>query len=128
MKTEQEIYQAAIDKWGYEHQEFKLIEEFTEALDAVIKYRKNRSTANLEHLHEEIADVEIMIAQFRLIARNNTEVNWWKEQKLARLKRLINIGTYQYSTKQEPDLWKDATDEEYETGKHLERYQWRVKP
>lgn len=33
--------------------------------------------------------------------------------------------TWQYSLKKIPEEWYDATDETYESGRHLERFNWR---
>lgn len=32
---------------------------------------------------------------------------------------------WQYSTTQDPELWKDATNDEYYIGQHLAKYNWR---
>ena len=32
---------------------------------------------------------------------------------------------HQYSTKQDPDVWIDASEDEYNVGQHLSRYNWR---
>lgn len=37
----------------------------------------------------------------------------------------IKQKVWQYSTKQNPDEWRDVSNDEYEHAKHLERYNWR---
>jgi len=55
----------------------------------------NRKGSEVEHrcrlidIHEEIADVEITIAQIKLIFDMATEVDSWKKAKLERLDSLI---------------------------------------
>jgi NTP pyrophosphatase (non-canonical NTP hydrolase) len=58
-----EIYQKLIDKFGVEHQELILIEEMSELTKAIIKKRRG-----LEHnIAEELADVQIMLDQLKII-------------------------------------------------------------
>ena len=49
------------------------------------------------------------------------DIQAWCDYPIAPKTTLI----WQYATRQEPDLWKDATDEEYELGKHLAKWNWR---
>jgi GH35 family endo-1,4-beta-xylanase len=85
--TENEIYQAAIVKWGADHQIDKAIEECSELIAALIQHRDGRvpkfDVAN------EVADVEIMCGQMRVLFGND-QVNNCKQHKLNRLQKLIS--------------------------------------
>jgi hypothetical protein len=44
---------------------------------------------------------------------------------LEEIKAYIPQKVWQYSTVQEPDVWHDATYDEYGVGKELSRFNWR---
>lgn len=48
-----------------------------------------RQKGNYEHTCEELADVEIMLEQLKLMFNCHDKVQQYKEQKLSRLKRLL---------------------------------------
>jgi NTP pyrophosphatase (non-canonical NTP hydrolase) len=58
-----EIYQKLIDKFGVEHQELILIEEMSELTKAIIKKRRGLE----QNIAEELADVQIMLDQLKII-------------------------------------------------------------
>ena len=91
--TEQEIYQKAIDKWGLEKQALKAVEEMAELIQALVKdnFHKPASQEICENIHEEIADVEIMLAQLRLIYPSDL-IDKQKHFKLKRLQETIEKG------------------------------------
>jgi len=89
-----QIFKAAINKWGKEIQVEIAIEEMAELIKALQKIKRNSddSTQWMELIHnvwEEIADVEIMLEQIKLIY-GVVGVNDFKEAKLKRLKDRIN--------------------------------------
>lgn len=84
-----EIYQQAIAKYGKEAQLKMVIEEMAELTQAICKSFRGKN--NLDNLIEEIADVEIMLAQLKIIYEiDESEVETWKGLKLFRLYKVLN--------------------------------------
>jgi NTP pyrophosphatase (non-canonical NTP hydrolase) len=81
------IYKRAVDKWGRYSQLLMLAEECAECTGAVLKLtrtgREPEYDARLDALAEEVADVEIMVEQFKVMYPGSTE-----KHKQAKLKRL----------------------------------------
>ena len=70
------------------------IEEMSELTKAIIKYRRktfdNKArTLDMEHIAEEIADVEIMMEQLKIIYNCHDLVSKFKEEKKLRLTKLV---------------------------------------
>lgn len=64
---EQEIIlQKAVEKWGNEMQIDVCIEELSELIQALCKYKRNKPHA-LSNVKEEMADVFIMLRQMKMI-------------------------------------------------------------
>ena len=88
-KANKELYQQACDKWGRYEQLIVAIEELSELIKEICK--DIRDMGDVDHLAEEVADVEIMCEQLRFIYDFGDKVDGWKEYKLNRLKeRLVN--------------------------------------
>lgn len=88
-----EIYQKAINKWGGESQVEMLLEECIELALATRKHLRNNQRETFENLAEEIADVEIMIEQVKLLFASydlEPKVESNKNQKLVRLEKRID--------------------------------------
>lgn len=79
--TEIEIITAAIRAFGEHHQECLAIEECSELIQAI--NHKHRGRKN--NISEEIADVEIMLEQLKIINDCRDEVKKIRKQKLDRL-------------------------------------------
>lgn len=80
MKSEYiENMNKAILKWGAEKQIKKAAEECAELIQALLK------GYNQENIDEEMADVEIMLTQLKMIFRNSYQIEQIKEQKLRAL-------------------------------------------
>lgn len=75
----------AITKFGMRKQRIKAAEETAELAQALLKDELGEP----HNVEEEIADVEIMLAQMRLIYNQDT-INGYVDAKLERLKRKIN--------------------------------------
>lgn len=60
------ILQKAITKWGNEVQIDVCIEELSELIQALCKYKRNKPHA-LSNVKEEMADVFIMLRQMKMI-------------------------------------------------------------
>jgi NTP pyrophosphatase (non-canonical NTP hydrolase) len=84
--TKKEIYTQALVKWGRTFQMDMLVEECAELIKAVQKL--NHRHGDVLDVVEELADVEIMCEQMRLIF-NPVKIDEMKTEKLARLERIL---------------------------------------
>ena len=67
-ENEVEIMQTALDKWGLNAQVGQTIEECAELIVALQKYINRTPQLDMvKNILDEIADVEMMLAQMRLI-------------------------------------------------------------
>ncbi len=100
-KSNKEIMQKAINTYGLENQMIKTIEELAELSQNLSKalIRLNSKSdktlsadlKSVNNIFEEMADVEIMIEQCKMMFKCKEEVQNWKEKKISRLaKRLEN--------------------------------------
>lgn len=74
------VYEKILNHYGEEHQVYKLIEEMAELTVALLKQDKN-------NIHEELADVEIMLEQLKLMYFYNDTTKEMK--KLFKLNRQL---------------------------------------
>ncbi len=79
-----DICHKAIDSWGATNQKIKCIEEMGELIQALSKSLLD----NKNNVEEEIADVEIMLTQLKIIYSLNDVINW-RNYKLKRLRERI---------------------------------------
>lgn len=79
-----QIGQQLINKFGAEHQIIIAIEELSELQKELCKLLRHEP--NGSHLMEEIADVEIVLEQLKLILRDHSDIDFWINQKLRRAK------------------------------------------
>lgn len=86
-KTSVELYFKAIGQYGIVSQEWKLVEECGELLNAFAKLRRGR--ASKEDIITELADVHIMVEQMACFF-GLEEFQAEKERKLARLEERLN--------------------------------------
>jgi len=86
----EELYRKAVEKWGRDNQMLIAIEEASELQKAVIKFMRYRTLIYLPDIAEEMADMEIMLEQLKLMLNNGDEVGAKKEEKLKRLEHLIS--------------------------------------
>jgi NTP pyrophosphatase (non-canonical NTP hydrolase) len=82
-----EILKNAIKTFGVESQKLMAIEEMAELTKELSK--DSRGFSNQSEIAEEIADVEIMLAQLKLIFNNSDTVEEFKESKMKRLQKKI---------------------------------------
>lgn len=82
LSTPDLIYQAARDKWGVEPQIDMLVEECAELIAETNRFRRKR--VDISSWLEELADVEIMIEQMRVIFSSEV-IDKIKRKKLTRL-------------------------------------------
>ena len=97
MMEERTLYRKAIDKWGKEAQVDMIIEECAELILALQKLRRADDEDYdlcICDVWEEIADVEIMLGQARLLFNpNGNAIDSFKARKIERLKQRLEVAT-----------------------------------
>lgn len=81
-----DLYRAAIETWGEEAQIDMAGEECSELTTEIFRYWRGRSDES--DLAEEVADVEIMLEQLRVIL-GDPKVDAHKKHKLTRLRKRL---------------------------------------
>ena len=81
------VCKRAVDAYGKEHQLIICMEEMAELTKELTKNLRGRR--NLQDISEEVADVEIMLEQVKVIFDLKEEVFEDKEAKLLRLQKRI---------------------------------------
>ena len=84
---EVELYCDAIRKWGDQAQVMMVFEEMAELQKELCKNWRGRD--NIEQIADEVADVEIMLAQLELIYDISERVRQHKAFKLQRLRKRL---------------------------------------
>ena len=79
--SEKEIFNAAIRVFGRQAQEEVAIEECSELIQAITHKHRGRE----HNIAEEVADVEIMCEQLKIINNCASEVKEIRQQKIKRL-------------------------------------------
>ncbi len=87
MMHERDILQWAVTKWGNEAQTKMVLEEMSELQKEICKMWRGKD--NRDAIADEIADVEIMLEQLKLILEIEDEVCQYRTAKLARLQRRL---------------------------------------
>jgi len=87
LTAREEVYAAAIRKWGEEAQMLMIIEEMSELTKEICK--EFRGTPDREATADEIADVTIMLEQAQLIFGVKALVRERIEYKINRLRERI---------------------------------------
>jgi NTP pyrophosphatase (non-canonical NTP hydrolase) len=82
------VIKKAILTYGENRQILKAVEELAELSAALLHYKERKDQASLHNVIEEIADVEIMTAQLRIIF-NSTDIDIAKVKKLDRLEKRL---------------------------------------
>jgi len=88
--VERAIFEEAIIACGSEHQQKKLLEEMAELQKEICKHWDG--APNLAQIADEMADVEIMLDQMKLIFHNSGLVHQRREYKVERLLDRITKG------------------------------------
>lgn len=89
-KLYEDILHKAVCHYGNSLQELKAIEELGELIQAIARTwmcgdDEDKTVKAYANLAEEMADVEIMLEQLKIIYANQDEVAVWREIKLGRL-------------------------------------------
>ena len=87
MSNRGDVYKQAIEEFGERYQVDKSLEEMGELIQALIKYRQHGT--NKGNVSEEMADVEIMLEQLKIIFANANAVERWKKEKIERLETRV---------------------------------------
>ena len=90
-----EIMQTALDQWGLGAQIGQAVEECAELIVALQKYvNRTPQAGNAERVLDEIADVEMMLAQIRLALNISDEaLRKQMEYKFDRLNKYLAADT-----------------------------------
>ncbi|HJC73189.1 MAG TPA: hypothetical protein H9698_10430 [Candidatus Ruthenibacterium merdavium] len=80
----------AIKHFGREAQERMMFEEMSELQKAICKL--SRGKGSIDDIAQEIADVEIMLEQMKILYQCEESAALWKHEKLERLRSLLNKG------------------------------------
>lgn len=83
MIDEKTVFQTAINEYGSYAQSMMLLEEMSELQKEICKSYRGKD--NAEQIAEEIADVEIMLAQVKMIYDVAEDAEKWREAKVKRL-------------------------------------------
>ena len=90
-RNETETFQKAIDEYGAANQLVVLFEEMSELQKEVCKaFRYNRAQF-APHVAEEVADLEIMLEQTKLIFGIDDDVEMWRLDKVVRLRERLGM-------------------------------------
>ena len=84
-----EILRAAIAEYGEEAQTKMVLEEMSELQKEICK--RWRGKDNIGNIAEELADVEIMLDQLKMILHIEVEVGQYRREKLLRLKERLGL-------------------------------------
>lgn len=87
-----EVLKKTIAKHGETEEMVVAMEECAELIQAISKVLRNGhdDAKSLDHLAEEMADVEIVLTELKLIFDNESNIEGWKRLKLTRLRLHID--------------------------------------
>lgn len=85
--TERSILEQAIDTYGQESQMKMVLEEMSELQKEICK--RWRGAINTHNIAEEIADVEIMLEQLKMMLDIERDVRFHRAKKVMRLKERL---------------------------------------
>ena len=83
-----DVLSKAIRKFGFDMQQAIAIEEMSELTKELCKYK--RGAENFKQIAEEIADVEIMLEQLKIMFNCKRDVEVYREDKIKRLADRLN--------------------------------------
>lgn len=88
--TKYELYKLLIDQCGAQNQTNVAIEEMAELTKEIIKSKRGQE--NFAEIAEEIADVDIMLEQLRMIYDCAETCAMIKRQKLDRIEKRLRLN------------------------------------
>lgn len=83
-----DVYGKAVARYGENSRLLLAIEEMSELTKELVKRVRGRD--NMAAISEEIADVEIMLEQLKILFGNRADVDCWKAKKLQWLAERMN--------------------------------------
>lgn len=87
-----ELYQEALKRWGEGSQSMMAIEEMSELTKELSKTLRFGISKTIENVTEEIADVEIMLAQLKAMYKiSEDDIETCKKYKLKRLAGYLEV-------------------------------------
>lgn len=89
-EQERAVLTEAVITYGADAQEWVFVGEVGELLDAIADHKRGRATR--DNIAEEIADVEIMLEQLKIIYKIDGSVSFWRQKKIARLAENLRKG------------------------------------
>lgn len=84
---ERQVFEKALALFGIEHQREKLLEEMAELGAELCRLQDGRT--NIDRIASEMADVEILIDQLKMIWQCGGLVQQWRLEKTRRLDELV---------------------------------------
>ncbi len=89
------LYNDALDTWGIDAQMDVAVEELSELIKAIIKYRRKPSEERAMDIAEELGDVRIMSRQVEIaMERKYPSFTDWRDQsmnaKIDRVRAMLN--------------------------------------
>lgn len=100
-KKEWEILSAAVATWGQDAQAKMLLEEMAELQKEICKAWRGKD--NTVEIAEEVADVEVMLAQIKMIFGIDASVGVYRDAKIERLRQRLIIAGWRESGSSEAD-------------------------
>lgn len=95
--NKEELYKKALREWGNDSQINLAVEECAELIKVLMKHGRDLNGSTLDEILEELADVEIMVEQMKLIfdykehsALKMSVFEFIKKRKLERLEKRLN--------------------------------------
>lgn len=85
-----DVITKALENYGGNNQAVVCMEELSELIKELSKLL--RGIGSIDHIAEEIADVEIMLAQMIMFYNIQNSVEKWKSYKLNRLEKRLEQG------------------------------------
>lgn len=92
VREEDNLYKAALSNWGEEAQVKMAIEECAELIQVLAKYGRNINGASDFEVQSEIADVQVMLNQLKIIFDEDA-IAEVKATKLEKLRKLLGGGS-----------------------------------
>lgn len=87
-EQEKQVFNRTVAFFGDESQKIMAIEEMSELIKELTKELRQRG--DIEHIAEEIADVEIMLSQLKIIYDVHERVASMREYKLNRISKIMD--------------------------------------
>lgn len=91
-KSEEAAFRKAIDTFGEASQLVMLFEEMSELQKEICKAIRYNKRQLRDHVAEELADVEIMLEQTKMIFDVDDDTEMWRLDKVVRLRERLGLA------------------------------------